>query len=265
MILRTRRNSYYIPPIIADPPVMGCTIDYALNYDPEAEENDGSCEFENKFNSVMVVETSIENVNTHGIYVQDEFEMANPETECLMTSFAMGYAIDYAMNTGLAAIIFSYTGLPSEINHTSSLYPNTQVFMPLGNNSPVLLTNPSSIPHIVTCGAGIAYNENGYGPGLEFWDSEVSGNPANHSSLSNSKIAGKIMKIKQTLNCSWWEARYRARITADRTLLTHPDGKYWNQNNGFGKINVQNAIDFVGAIAPDPYLNNTNPYVPYIP
>ena len=66
-------------------------------------------------------------------------------------------------------------------------------------------------------------------------------------------------------DCGFWEARYCARITADRNEPNRPANTIWHNLNGFGKINVANAIAYNGSIPADPYLNNGNVYTPFIP
>lgn len=245
--------------------ILGCMTDYATNYNPNATIDNGTCVFPDKSVIALIVESSSERVNNHGIYVQQEFNIGYSSGVSVLRGNGISDGFQYAANTELGALVYSYSGLSQYILQATNIYPTTQMFMPLGSNDPVLISDPSTIPVIITCGAGDTHNITGYGPGLEFFDTEVSGNPAIQSSLSNGRIGGKIMNIRNTLNCTFWQARYRARITADRTLLTHPDGEYWNSQNGFGKINVQNAIDFVGSIPIDPYINGGNTYAPYSP
>lgn len=262
MIL-TKRKGVFISAIA---PIVGCTVDYATNYNPLAEQDDGSCIYPYLSGSALIVESAPNNIPTHGVYVQDEYNIGFPGgNNSIIRGRGLTDGFQFATNTEVGALIFSYGGLPFHISQAMNIYPTTQMFMPLGSNTSELLPNPSTIPVIITCGAGDTHNITGYGPGLEFFDTEVSGNPAIQSSLSNGRIAGKIMNIKNTLNCTFWQARYRARITADRTILTHPDGEYWNEQNGFGKINVAAAIAYVGSIPADPWINNTNVYVPFIP
>lgn len=149
------------------------------------------------------------------------------------------------------ALIRSTSGINSFITTSSNYYDNRiQCFMPMGSNdseTQITLT-PDSIPNIITCGAGDTQNDTAFGNGLEFWDDDQDGNPAvDASSYSNGVILGKILKIKETLSCSWWEARYRARMTASNNGTR-------DINNGYGKINVTNAINYNGSIIADPYL-----------
>lgn len=261
MILTKRTGTF----ISAVAPVTGCMVDYASNYNPLAQQDDGSCTFPDNSALTLIVESAPNNAITHGVYVQNEFEIGYPAGTSVIRGRGLTDGFQYANNTQLGALVYSYGGLSFHITQAMSIYPATQMFMPLGSNESILLPNPSTIPVIITCGAGTTFNETGYGPGLEFFDSEDQGQSINHSSFSNGKIAGKIMNIRNTLSCSFWEARFRARITADRTLITHPEGEYWNSQNGFGKINVQAAIDFVGSIPADPYINGGNTMYPYIP
>jgi hypothetical protein len=144
--------------------------------------------------------------------------------------------------------LFSYaimsvptTDLAGNISSAQSFYrSNIQCCMPLGSNDYIELLSPASIPVIITSGAGDTQNRTAYGNGLEFWD------VADTSSESCCVVAGKIYKIQRSLNCSWWEARYRARMTASNNGV-------WDKFNGYGKINVNSAISYAGEIIPDPY------------
>lgn len=273
MIL-TKYKSEIIIPIPS--PIQGCTIDYAANYNPLAQEDDGSCTYNNESENAIIVESTLENIANHGIYVQQEYVIGYPTGDSVIRGKGISDGLQYAANTQVGALIYSYGGLPGIINSAQNIYPTTQTFMPLGSNFNILITDPPTIPIIVTCGAGATQNDTAYGPGLEFWDTEVSGSPAINASLSNSRIAGKLMYIRNQLNCTHWEARYRARYTADRNLNTHPNGELWNQNNGFGQINASAAIalnaaffcmdpDTCHTIPPDPYINGGNTYTPFIP
>lgn len=260
MILRKRTGGYIVP----IDPIVGCTINYATNYNPLAEYDDGSCVYPDLSSSALIVESGPNNIPTHGVYVQQEFEIGFPDGESILRGRGLTDGFQFVANTNAGALIFSYGGLPFHISQALNIYPTTQMFMPLGSNDPVLISDPPMIPVIITCGAGSTHNITGYGPGLEFWDSETSGNPAIQSSLSNGKIAGLIMNIKQTLNCSWWQARARARITADRNETRRPPGVIWTQEDGFGKINLAAALAYEGEIIDDPFLNNGNVYWPFI-
>lgn len=138
------------------------------------------------------------------------------------------------------------------------LYPRVCAFYPLGSNTFQELTNLTNEepPIIITSGAGDteAKNNTGYGKGLEFWDDDLDTSAApDLSSYSNGVVLGKLLKIKDTLECTWWEARYRARATATQT----EDNRLnlgWDLYNGYGKINVANAIAYKGVIPLDPYI-----------
>lgn len=265
MILIKHKSSSIYAPDPPTPPILGCMIDYALNYNSLADQDDGSCEFPNNSNIALIVESAPNNIPTHGVYVQDEYNIGFPGGDSIIRGRGLTDGFQFATNTELGGLIFSYGGLPFHIDQAMSIYPTTQMFMPLGSNTSELLPNPSTIPVIITCGAGDTHNITGYGPGLEFFDTEISGNPAIQSSLSNGRIAGLMMRIKTERNCDWWEARQAARATATRTLLTHPDGKIWNEQNGFGKIDAEAAIAYNDTIIPDPYINGGNNMYPFIP
>lgn len=169
-------------------------------------------------------------------------------SQILVVNGNLGTALAQAAATGAIAAVYSYGGLPNYIAIANVYYPGIQSFMPLGSNSPMLIGLPTSIPLIVTCGAGDSKNDTAYGPGLEFWDDDNDGDPnVDASSFSNGTICGKLLKIKDTKNCSWWEARFRARKTAT-------NGGIWDQFNGYGKIDVTAALAYAGGIDPDPYF-----------
>lgn len=164
-------------------------------------------------------------------------------------SFGFNSDADYAALVGAVALLRSTVGLTSFINKAQQVYDanGIQSFVPLGSNSDVELSQPSSIPVIVTSGAGDTENDTAYGPGLEFWDDDNDGNPAGDtSSYSNGTVLGKLLKIKDQRAGSWWNARYAARQTASNNGV-------WDKFNGYGKINVAAAIAFAGSVPADPY------------
>ena len=71
-------------------------------------------------------------------------------------------------------------------------------------------------------------------------------------SYSTPYIAGQLAYIKDALETqrgepvSWWEVRFRARITATSST----DGY-----SAFGKINPRQAISYKGYVLPDPFFN----------
>lgn len=246
----------------------GCTNQFANNFDPTAVVDDGSCEFTDNSQRIILAEITPQLIEAHGVYVREAVNQGygSSLTDSIDLLAMTGYeAYLKSSVTHYKAYVYSYEGLMGLIPYLRTIYPTTQAFMPLGSNSFILISDVTSIPEVITCGAGATHNITGYGPGLEFWDNENIGSVAIQSSLSNGIIAGKILKIRDTLDCSFWEARYRARITATRTESRRPPNTYWTQEDGFGQINVTAAIDFVGSIPADPYLNSGNVYLPFIP
>lgn len=162
------------------------------------------------------------------------------------------------------AFIRSTPGVEGYVSQLGSLYPRIQSFFPLGNDNFIQLNifNSWHPPVVIPSGAGdfiaTAQNRNNtaYGNGLEFWDRDLLvDDSSDQSSFSNGYILGKLLRIKDTLNCDWWEARYRARMTAYRlepNRQTHP----WDLRNGYGRIDVNAAIAYSGIIEADPYLRN---------
>ena len=169
-------------------------------------------------------------------------------------------------DSNIIALIRSTGGVASYVSQAQAVYPRVQTFFPLGSNSFEQLTNLTSIPVIVTCGAGDTNfevrNNTGYGLGLEFWDNDLlQSADGDASSFANGFILGKLLKIKDTLSCSWWEARFRARMTATR-LEPNRETFPWDLRNGYGIIDVDAAIAYTGMIAADPYLVNDPPAEP---
>lgn len=99
-----------------------------------------------------------------------------------------------------------------------------------------------------------------YGNSLEFWD--TIGSNSNAVPL----IAAKLMQIADSrqdginLFQRFVGARWAARATADRTIITHGafdtifdltmslGGNVWNKFNGYGKVNVSESIDYVAPV-----------------
>jgi hypothetical protein len=187
--------------------------------------------------------------------------------QCEINTSGLSAALLRAVEVDAIAVIRSTTGVNNYISLAQGYYNNylIQTFMPLGNNSYVELSTPTSIPVIIICGAGDEelQNNTGYGNGLEFWDwdlSQTTDPTGDQSSYSNGIILGKILKIKDTLNCSWWEARYRARMTCPRTepnRVTSP----WEKINGYGRIDVSASTGYSETIIADPYYTAPPPEV----
>lgn len=208
--------------------------------------------------------------DTHGIYIKQAILTAYPELpeDKIINISSYTEAKNYCMQNEVEALIRSTTGVTNYINDALLMYPRILFFFPLGSNDYVKLNifDTEEPPVIVITGAGDeeGRNNTAYGNGLEFWDydlSQAQEPTPDQSSFSNGIILGKLLKIKHTLNCSWWEARWRARITADRNepnRETFP----WDLKNGYGRINVEKAINFKGYIPPDPYAHSTSPQLP---
>lgn len=189
----------------------------------------------------------------YGSDISDEIE--------IISGWSAAYA--RALNDeNIIALIRSTSGVASYVNNASSIYPRVQTFFPLGSNTFTELTvfNINEPPVIITSGAGDFLdsandrNNTGYGKGLEFWDRDLTLNDnGDESSFSNGFILGKLLVIKDILNCTWWEARFRARVTAYRNEPNR-ETSMWDLRNGYGRINTEAAIEYLGLIPADPYL-----------
>ena len=171
-------------------------------------------------------------------------------------------ALAYCIEHNCPALIRSYNGVQGYVDQAKTVYPITQTFFPLGGtqnlHEEVSVFPEEEPPLIVTSGAGdIGYedrNNTSYGNGLEFWDSDLAlDNGGDQSSFSNGIILGKLLFLKDLLNCTWWEARYRARMTA-RRAEENRNTNMWDLHNGYGHIDVDSAINYEGLIPLDPYL-----------
>lgn len=246
------------------PQSQGCTNPLANNYDENAVIDDGSCTFDAVSISAIISDA----LPSHAAIVKQAFDDNYEPDNAVVYNQRDEDLFEFGEAIGVKAIIKSYTGMFSHIPLATQYYPNVPFFMPLGSNDFIELPNPSTMSVIVACGAGDAddvQNNTGYGNGLEFWDQEQYNVPADESSFSTPIIAAKILTIMDACECTFWQARYRARITADRNEPNRPPDTIWHALNGFGKINVSAAIAFEGEIDEDPFLNNGNVYTPYIP
>lgn len=162
------------------------------------------------------------------------------------------------IDNNIIAIIRSYGDWGYWLEVFPLFYPRLLSFFSMGSNTFEEITSltEEEPPNMVLSGAGDAEarNNTGYGNGLEFWDIDLSNEyPEDASSYSNGVVFGKLLKIKDTLNCTWWEARYRARATALQTESNRLNAG-WDLYNGYGKIDVAKAIAYKGVIPIDPYL-----------
>lgn len=172
-----------------------------------------------------------------------------------------GAVLAAGLDTDVVAIVRSASGVASAVTAAAGLYPRVLCFFPMGSNTfqDMGIFTVNEPPVIVTSGAGDAENQNNtaYGKGLEFWDTDLDTSTiADMSSYSNGYICGKLLKIKDTLESDWWEARYRARLTAARTEANRLTSM-WDLRNGYGKIDVTGAVLYEGLIPADPYLDET--------
>lgn len=181
------------------------------------------------------------------------FGTPNPPIVAYMSNVSS--AVQYAINNGYNYIIRTYTGVWSYRLEWDYAYQyGVQVVHGHGSNIYVELAYPPQLFSAVTCGGGITQNERSYGNGLEFYD--VTNDNRTEESYTTAVIAAKLATIKEALNCSHWESRYRARMTAT-------NNGQWNKYDGYGKINIQQAIAWTGTIPQDPYDEFPKPVVMY--
>ena len=162
--------------------------------------------------------------------------LTQAEIEIRMDGFVADIA--HAQSVGAIAVVRSITDLNSCIATALLYQPTIQTFMAFISNTYQEEMTPTTLTNIVTVGAGILSNETAYGAGLEFWDEDSDLVEPELSSYSNGIVAGKMLKIKDALNCAWNIARYHAQMTAGNLGI-------WDKYNGFGKIDVDAAIAYV--------------------
>jgi len=161
---------------------------------------------------------------------------------------------DYCKANLIPIMVHSYAGVASRISVAQTNYPDVTLFMPAGANSIgeiVTLAIPQVIP---ITGAGDLANETA--DNVEFISHDPIGtDEQDYSSFSNGYIAGQIAYIADTLNCTIWEARFRA-------MLTGSENGIWHETNGYGFINTANAIAYTGSIMSDPFIIIEEPEEP---
>jgi len=158
--------------------------------------------------------------------------------------------LEYAVSQGATILVRSTTGAP-EIAAVAGRYyrdHGIQVFVPAGSNTEGIEVYESfggtKLPVIVLTGAGDLDNETA--DDIEFFAPDVVTVEPDYSSYSNPYVAAQVYRIKVALDCSWWEARYRARVTASNAGV-------WDETDGFGLIDVAAAIAWTGTVPADPY------------
>lgn len=154
--------------------------------------------------------------------------------------------LQYAVDNDISVVIRSTTGASSNLDIALNQYPDATLFMPSGSNTPSDLQFDYPIPQVI-CVTGAGDVENETAINIEFFAPDpIESDDQDYSSYSNGYIAGQLLYIKDTLDCTMWEARYRARMTGSENGI-------WDSNNGFGLIDVASAIAYSGEIAQDPF------------
>jgi hypothetical protein len=135
------------------------------------------------------------------------------DVEVLLTApldFQAGF--DYCKANNIDVMVCSYTGASSKISIAQQNYPDVTLFMPTGANETGEIYSGNIPQVIVLTGAGDTENETA--DNVEFISHDpIEDDEQDYSSYSNGYIAGQIKYIADTLNCSIWEARYRAMMT----------------------------------------------------
>lgn len=257
--------------------IMGCTVPWGTNYNPDANIN-RPCIFPDNSDTILILEEYDYRIPEHGIYCEMAFkDVFGPTSRTLLSGlgnrniegFNKGW--EFAKDTGIPYVSFSYSGRTGFQDEYLSLYYDKFVLcMPHFHNGNTEVMSDFMGP-IIACAAGTTENETSYGQGSEFWDDGEleSINPGiDYQSNATPTIMAKMVQIIEGRNCTAWEARYVARVTADRKEYRRPsgpDGKVlWTKEDGFGKINVASALAWEGEVPPDPFLDDSNPYIPFI-
>ncbi len=154
-----------------------------------------------------------------------------PLTACMET----------AKNNNAQFVHRSYTGANTYVSLAESYYPDVILSMPPGSNEKIKIFDYSIPQKILLISSGDnGINETGYN--TEFVENdpitaETVPDELDLESFGSSYGLGKIAYIMHSLNCSSDEARARARATGS-------EGGVWHQTNGFGKINVGEAVNY---------------------
>ncbi len=153
---------------------------------------------------------------------------------------------DYCKANNIPIMINSYAGAINRISVAQDNYPDVTLFMATGANTVGEIVSLEMPQVLVFAGAGDVANETA--DNVEFISHDpIESDEQDYSSYSNGYIAGQIAFIADTLNCSIWEARYRA-------MQTGSENGVWHETEGFGFIDTALAIAFSGAILSDPFL-----------
>jgi len=156
-------------------------------------------------------------------------------------------AMDYAQTNDCTMHVRSTTGVLNYIDIAVDYYPDILTVIPAGSNDFTLAYN-EDIHNIVVTGAGDLNNETAYK--IEFFSHDpITGEP-DYSSNSNGYVAGQLAYIKDQRVSNWWEARYSARMTANQS------GSY-HSTDGYGKIDIDDAILYASSIIDDPYISES--------
>lgn len=167
---------------------------------------------------ILIRIESISNFENSFIHaVENNFDMVIRSTAGARTKF-LSFTTDYYNEHNILCII-----------PTGQQFPNSQSFF-----------HTAELPTAVLTGVGTTSNVGAYK--VEFFDSN-----SEWVSFTNSFIAGKLAKIKVECNCTWNEARQRARLTASSPTPTDV--------SGYGIINVESAINYSDEVPEIPIEN----------
>lgn len=170
--------------------------------------------------------------------------------------FTFAQDVAYAESVGAVAIVCSLGGAGTFDATVLSEYPGILGFFPQGTNVYQLLGGSTeNLYTSIASGAGDTQNRTSYGGTLEFWDTEII-DDGFQSSYSNGTVCGKLLKIYDGRGHGWWDARYAARMTAS-------GGGLWTVTEGYGQINVTNAIASSDPTIDDPFIK-PDPYMALI-
>jgi PKD repeat protein len=193
--------------------------------------------------------------NGHGQYVFQAMQLEYPTlqlSDVYHIAYSFPYILQLAIACGAKVVTYSLTGA-TDLKEYAKQYAAFGVFsiVASGSNSPVDVgwsyTSQFDKYGIVPCGAGSG-TQNLASFACDFFDDDIDSNPATSlESYSTGRIAGKILKVIDALGCPAWEAIYRCAMTAS-------GGGVWTLQNGFGKINVTDAINYGTAIPASPFV-----------
>lgn len=216
---------------------------------------------------IYIWEDTVSNKN-HAEFVinafEDEWAKHNSDSAEILVGNYSHYWTLHHQDREISIINRSYTG-QMDTSVTDHQYFQNEIIwvVPMGSNFSEEVTNSVALQPAVRVAhsSSLAINfRTGYGKGMDF----VQPDDCLCQSGASPRVAAKLLSIKRKLEdqagheIPWYEVIYRARLTAyqtefshnyeNSTYVAHIPGKLYNEQNGFGIIDVDAAVAYAGAI-----------------